>query len=175
MRASAPIGTWEYLLNTTFFEWNDSFNGKVYSRCASYSLPNERAANHIRAVFHTSQPPSMLARHGSISKLKQSSDVVTVPFLDQYYDIGSNFGSPLQSMSVFACGNEYFSPADLSAFQYEYGLTSQAASTVHGGAVYHLYCNPYTYNYCSEGNLDIQYIMGISQKTQGIYWLVRLC
>jgi subtilase family serine protease len=88
-------------------------------------------------------------------------------FLDQYYGIESNFGLSSQQMSVFETSGESMSQSDLSQFQSTYSLTKQAAVTVDGGAI-----STCTFNKCGEGSLDIQYIMGLAQKSVGLYWLV---
>ena len=91
---------------------------------------------------------------------------VTVSFLNSYYDIASNFGDASQGISVFETEFESFSQADLTQFQQTYDLTRQSALIVNGQGE----TSSCTSSNCLEGNLDIQYIMGISQRTAATYW-----
>jgi hypothetical protein len=101
----------------------------------------------------------------------EATNVVTVSFLDSYYGISSNKASSSQEMSVFETSGQSMSQSDLTQFQATYNLTVQAAVLETGsGAISHC-----TDTLCGEGNLDIQYIMGIAQKAVGIYWFVLLC
>jgi tripeptidyl-peptidase-1 len=174
VRASASIATWEILFDTSFFEWHDSFHSRVVSRCEQYSLPGEAEA-HIVAVFHTSQAPSALLKLGATGGKEflasvALSEPVTVPYLNEYYDIASNIGNSTQNMSVFETDEVYFSQADLHTFQTTFSLTEQSAIDIGGGAVAESVCSINANNSCGEGNLDIQYIMGMSQVNGGIYW-----
>ena len=97
---------------------------------------------------------------------------VTVSFLDTFYSIPSNLGSASLSQAVFACDTgtaNYFSPQDLTSFQTQYGLTQQAALIKNG----HTTATCSTTFPCTEGNLDVQYIMGIAQSTVTTYWYVN--
>ena len=55
-----------------------------------------------------------------------------------------------------------WSPSDLSKFQNDYNLIQQTAYNIGGGAV--ATCGP-TVPSCDEANLDIQFIMSMSQNT----------
>lgn len=76
-------------------------------------------------------------------------------------------GSALASQSVFETQSEYFSPSDLLKFQNLYNITRQTAIVENGYAA--TSCG---FTTCGEGNLDIQYIMGVSQHTTSTYWYV---
>eukprot|EP01031_Cornospumella_fuschlensis_P023564 gene23564-28574_t len=95
---------------------------------------------------------------------------VTVSFLNKQYDISSNLGDSSLNQSVFMTSNEYFSPTDLTDFQQTFDLTIQPVSESIGNhSVFN--CSQPGIS-CSEGNLDIQYIMGVAQKTASIFWWV---
>ena len=113
---------------------------------------------------------------------------VTVAFLSKLYGISSNIGSTNLKQSVFETASQGYSTTDLSSFQKYYGLTAQSAVNIGGhrttecgtisnyGYPYYYYGYGYSINKpygCGEGNLDIQYIMGIAQKTISIYWYVN--
>ena len=100
---------------------------------------------------------------------------VTVPFLNAFYKIQTNKGSSNQSQGVFETNNQKYSPNDVKQFQQTYGLSVQAAIDKKGGASTTDACfsrsnQVSTAPDCYEGNLDLQYIMGISQQTNTYYW-----
>lgn len=95
--------------------------------------------------------------------------VVTVEFLNDFYQIRTNMGSLSLNQSVFATLNEYFSPDDLTLFQQYYDLTVQPALSIGNHSIHN--CSQSGIS-CFEGNLDIQYIMGIGQATSTVYWFV---
>jgi hypothetical protein len=102
-------------------------------------------------------------------EVQQIGDDVDVDFLNRLYRVNSNIGSASISQSVFQTNNEYFRPADLNKFQTRYGLTVQSAATANGHST-SSFCDDEIS--CGEGNLDIQYIMGMAQKTGSIFWWV---
>jgi hypothetical protein len=94
--------------------------------------------SHFRTDFTTRRVPTH-------RKKVQSQDVVTVSFLNAYYEI-SGVGHANLSQSVFETDSESFSPADLSQFQNLYGLESQAAEAPYGFAAsdcvsHHCHCH----------------------------------
>ena len=217
IKATAPIGKWEELLNTNFYEYEDESikpsermmqtgvnrhgekrKGKVIHRAEEYFIPTE-LKDHVFAVFNTVQTPPPYkakyrvresAKHGTPfkSNLRIGAPVqsrassgaapqttydgtVTVSFLNSYYEIPSNIGSASLSQSVFETSTEYFSTQDLTSFQQTYGLTVQSAQQIGGHQLTTCPTNSNTED-CYEGNLDIQYIMGVAQMTTSIYWWV---
>ena len=62
--------------------------------------------------------------------------------------------------------NEYFSTSDLATFQSNNGAVQQAAVAINGNS--ELSCT--NANTCGEGNLDVQFLMGLAQRTTTIYW-----
>ncbi len=86
----------------------------------------------------------------------------TVAALNSLYNIPSNLGSAAQNQSVFETSNEFYSAKDLKLFQQYYGLTVQPAISI-GGHMNDSCSTTGKGNSCFEGNLDVQYIMGIAQ------------
>lgn len=197
IKAEAPISTWNRLLSTTFYQFEDTARpaGKgrekrLSHRANTYSLPKSLRP-HLTTVFNTVQNPPVLnqrtyqrAPHKSsfrtditVSKIPgakhhpvieaQANGKVTVQFLNDYYRITTNTGSATQTQAVFQTNEESFSPTDLSQFQSTYGLPQQSAVDPSNMATAD--CNT---NSCFEGNLDLQYIMGVSQQTASIFWYV---
>lgn len=184
IKAQAPIHVWETMLNTQFHEFVDTSYAKhkTFHRAHEYSIPNG-LLEHITAIFNTVQtPPQYHARFSSkdgafTSHLRLRSagastaadaNAVTIAFLNSYYNITSNNGSAMQNQSVFSSyDSQYFSPSDLTVFQQTYGTKVQSAISIGG----HSTTESCTTE-CEEGNLDIQYIMGVAQITSSIFWWV---
>jgi tripeptidyl-peptidase-1 len=83
-------------------------------------------------------------------------------------------GSSSTSQAVFETNYEYYSPTDLQTFQRYYGLTIQSAKNI--GGYYTTAPNQCSISGsspdCFEGNLDLQYIMGVAQNVATTYWYV---
>jgi len=191
--ARAPFSTWEKLLNCEFYAFEDlsvSRNRQephFVHRALEYSIPISLRYD-IHAIFNTVQvPPEFHTKYNNMQEFnpdhsfktslryddqkktfttQASQKVVTVSFLNSLYQVPSNTGSSKLSQGVFSTKNEYFSTNDLTQFQNTYNLPIQAANVQNG----HSAPNCYSANNCSEGNLDVQYIMGMAQKTTTIYW-----
>lgn len=165
----------------------------IYHRAKSYYLPTEMTA-HLSAIFNTVQVPPKLQdkyqqlddeflgtkfevseqKNGKVSQRRShiqstvpETNSVTVPFLNRLYKIPSNIGNPSITQSVIETSHEYFSPQDLRLFQSTFNLSIQGALDHMGYNTSD--CADVSGN-CFEGNLDIQYIMGIAQKTTSVYW-----
>lgn len=190
IKAEAPIEVWEKVLEAEFFEWHDQQatttarkHQQATHRALEYSLP-AHIAPHLAAVFNTVQVPPVFkpkyrkkdTEHPTNIKanlrtkqhekiLTSAPGVVTVPFLNELYKISSNTGDATQQQSVFETAGEDFSPEDLTYFQETYNLPLQAVSNAYGHDTTDCVDND-----CYEGNLDVQYIMGIAQQTETVYW-----
>jgi hypothetical protein len=88
--------------------------------------------------------------------LELSLNVVTIFYLNQYYEIPDNIGYTTGTQAVFETASEQYSQSDLTAFQQNYNITQQTAEDVNGFETDD--CSASSGN-CDEGNLDIQYIM----------------
>ena len=141
----------------------------------------EEQEHSFTSLFHSVAanvlPPSL---HSQISISPQidsgatHSGYVDVSFLKSYYQIYNNRANSTHRQSVFETNSEYFSRSDLSSFQSTYNLVQQAAVDIGGYALNGTACsldsNDNPYRSCNEGNLDIQYIMGMAQNAVSIYW-----
>ena len=151
-----------------------------------YSLPVEIAA-HVLGVFNVCDVPppprsgaKLVGRVPSNAELaaakKNSSggtivpNLVTPALLNKVYRIDSNIGSSQVSQGVFEMDNEYYSPSDLSAFQSYMGLSQESVAVDIGGHEDNNACN---ISDCFEGNLDVQYMMGVSQVTPTTYYYIN--
>lgn len=169
----ATFGQLEKLFNTTFYEFQ-SINQKhsVY-RGLEYSI-DEELVDSICLIFNlvhlpTTKKPKGYSYHSNVNKNAQlPGSSITIAKLNSYYNITTNTGNLLGSQSVFETSDEHFSPADLKEFQTIYGLPIQPVATVVGGHDSDAACN--VADLCIESNLDVQYMMGISQVTPMTYW-----
>lgn len=197
IKASAKISVWEDLLKAEFHEFEDmsrktKFEGTTrrIHRTDEYSIPSE-VKPHLSTVFHTIQTPPELSRKyrtvespaasnfrsdytirkvgRNSNKQVQSGGSVTVAFLNSYYQISNNTGSAAQQQAVFETASQYYSPTDLTRFQEIYELPIQDALHPFGFTTDNCVDND-----CYEGNLDVQYIMGLSQQTMTVYWYTAL-
>lgn len=111
----------------------------------------------------------MSLRVGPGFSLRAYTGLTTVSYLQQYYKIPPDLnGNVSTGQSVFQTSQQYFSQGDLSIFQSKNNLVSQPA-VVKNGYVTASCALSGTPN-CDEGNLDTQYIMGVSQLTTTLYW-----
>ena len=138
------------------FVYNFQVTERTVHRAEDYKLP-AHLEKHVFAVFNTVQAPPPLnqryhvhPREENISPSRnahlrgddgndtasvandQSTNPVTVAFLNKLYKIPSNKGSSNQYQSVFQTSNEYYFPGDLTSFQQAYGLHVQAATAANG-------------------------------------------
>jgi hypothetical protein len=211
LKATAPVGLWEKLFDTTFYQWLDESPHALHKeytvRALEYSIPDD-LAQHIEHVFNTVQAPPVIHQkyhrtepnapyrtdyRPNLRRVKAAlaeadkvaaelseadrvgaNNIVTVAFLNSFYGITSNTGSSSLSQSVFETANEYYSQSDLTAFQTTYGLPQETANDIGGFETSACSTDDYYYGSknCDEGNLDIQYIMGVSQGTASNYWYV---
>ena len=100
-----------------------------------------------------------------------TSHDTNVSSLRSLYRIPNIQGSMNLTQSLFETNEEYYSPSDLEMFQRQYSLTVQAAIPIGGYTTETCSLQPGFENTCFEANLDIQYMMGISQltSTKGTY------
>ena len=89
--------------------------------------------------------------------------------MNSYYGVTSNTGNSLGSQAVFESLGQYYSPSDLALFQENYNLPSDNVDAVVGGYESDEACATDANN-CVEANLDVQYMMAMSQLTPTTYW-----
>lgn len=192
IRATAKISQWEQMLNTKFFQYEDksrvksSQKNRVMHRAVEYSLP-EHVAPHLHTVFNTVQVPPVYRKKYYRPDVQFKNEVtthlrdnaktsypeVTVSFLNNYYGMNGLNGDASMSQSVFETGEESFSPTDLTQFQNMYGLKVQAATAPYGFSTNNCNTDDQGTGFdCGEGNLDVQYIMGVAPSIATVYWYV---
>jgi len=195
--ATGSVAVWESLFNTEFNVYTlkahsgpdlaesdvDVESEHKFIRTESYSLPSE-LSEHVTAVFNTVQFPELRSkRRSTVSDSKKAlgddnyyyysgnaTGVVTPQLLYEYYSISNPVGSAQVSQAVFETGDDAMNPDDLTVFQQAFNLKVEAISQDIGGHVSTLACNSQYYSGCYESNLDVQYIMAISQSTPTTYY-----
>lgn len=184
--ASASIRLWETLLNATFYHCHDNRRDRTLKRLhrsPEYWIPLH-LKSYVSEVFNTVQiPPLVDSFHKSDYSIQESGKIedslqlsfqnsvpaspVTVPFLNKLYNVDSNIGDPTLTQAVIETADENYSPVDLNTFQSFYNLTRQKAININGHNISD--CST-TWDVCQAGNRDIQFIMGMAQRTTSIYW-----
>lgn len=174
VRIKAPIASLEKALQTKFHYWRSDVVGKVSVRCERYYLPRSLAAD-VHAIFRTVDFPPLVKPSPRVKETRGMADApgatnyITPEVLNSFYRIGSNAGSTSASQAVFETSGQTFSPSDLSSFQSQFGIPSEGVSKDIGGHKSDYMCelNP---NNCAEANLDVQYLMAVSQETPTTYF-----
>lgn len=192
--AEAPVHVWESLFQTTFYEFEQEQNSdKKVVRAEEFfapaSLPElvsyvynvidfpedvETSAKDLAKIVRTEGKKLRKAgKKNSAASIVNGVIIegdVTPAFINQLYLIPSNTGSQLASQAVYESLNQSYSPSDLTDFQNAFQLPVETVTTVIGGHAYDNACVPNDGNDCGEANLDVQYLMGISQNTPTTYY-----
>ena len=94
-------------------------------------------------------------------------------YLSQIYNIDSNLGHPLVRQAAFAAYDQYYSPADLAAFQVNFNIPNLPVNMSLGNhTAADWWCNANLAN-CGEGQVDLEYLIAICQ-TPTIYYYTHL-
>jgi tripeptidyl-peptidase-1 len=184
IKAKAPISKWEALLDADFLEFEHRSGSKMI-RSRSALIPTE-LEDHIAGIFYlvdSESPPHrgshmIWSGHSPATRSLRENEVsstatqaeVDVYFLNDLYSIPSNIGNSESSQLVYESAGEKWSPSDLDKFQSIYGLTRQQPVVIAGENA--TIC---TFETCGEANLDIQYIMGVSQVCCRCIIVAALC
>ena len=198
VKAVADISKWESMLNTKFYIWESSIHSSAMVQSEDYSVPTH-LDEHIHAIFNTCQTPPILQQRarklsgesnesnndddgtetsqGSEYMTPKPPGTTTVALLKKFYRVTSSInGDANQRQSVFETANEYYSTSDLASFQDRFDLMISPADSIgEHSLTTPTMCSTDATNPspdCYEGNLDIQYIMGIAQNTTSVYWYV---
>lgn len=167
-KARASVETWERVFGCEFFEWQQ--DARRVTRCDSdFSLEQEIAGN-VNHVFGVSDQPPRVSGGPRITK---ADTMVTPSVLNSFYKIDSNTGSSKVFQGVFETSGSYYSPDDLATFQTTYDLPSEEIATDVGGHASSTICSGVLgTSLCGEANLDVQYMMAVSQVTPMTYYFV---
>lgn len=179
--ANAPISVWERVLDTKFYTFDhrqSQGNTQQIVRAEKYSIPvglnlhAETVLNVIEVPYNELKrrvlpPSSMLER--SKSKF-EGQDIHPAGYLRPqeiraYYNLSNVYGSSISTQGAVAFGANFFSPKSLAYFQQYMSFQALQPALNIGG-----FESEDPTKDSSEGNLDIQYIMGISPGSPTTFW-----
>ena len=178
--ANAPISVWEKVLSTVFYTFNHTqLNGVVEQlvRAESYSIPIE-LTNHVDCVLNTIEMPvrttlgHTIPVMTSLSSKRMAGTAIQTPTASikpidimKFYNMSNVFGSIESTQAAYSGYKNYFSPMALAYFQKNISIQAlQPALSVGGHVTDDSALNS------AEGNLDIQYLMGLSQGSPTTFW-----
>jgi subtilase family serine protease len=184
--AAAPIKLWEEILDTEFFSYHQIENQhKITNRVVradQYSVPKQ-LDKHIAAAFNTIQMPFSIWAQPILEPVEDdvmgsirahvASGFIDPAVLKAYYNIDSDVGNAGATQAVYETIGQYYSPADLRQFQDMFSLRPRAVDIDVGGHASDLICQT-SPRRCVESNLDIQYIMAISQASPSYSFYTNL-
>ena len=176
--AHAPIAVWEIMLNTEFHLFdikNENNEIEEVVRTERYWIPNE-LDEHVDGLLNTVDMPLRSLRLNlepqaniNLQNHFHSQSFSTTPKkIREYYNMGTSKGSAASIQAIYAPQDQYLGPAEVIQFQKNNKLVVQAPIIVNGNAD-DSYCskNP---GRCTEGNLDVQYIMATSPESRTLFW-----
>ena len=99
------------------------------------------------------------------------SGFITPAILRSTYNIDGSLGSDESTQGLYETLTQSYSPMDLLQFQRQYGVSQSGVVTNIGDHSSDATCLKDGYD-CIEGNLDIQYMMGIAQNAPTLYWWI---
>lgn len=191
--ATGPIKIWEEMFDTEFFVFHHmrSENGPPIKivRAEEYSVPIY-LDEYVASVLHTVDMPMMYkgpvrspeetlptdlsidALNANIHSLAGPTTYpgyITPAVLKTFYNVDSSVGSADATQLVYEALSEYYSPADLAKFQSSFQL--QSGSVINNSNHNSDSACIANAGVCSEGNLDIQYMMAMSQ-TSPTYFMI---
>ena len=179
--ANAPISVWEKVFDTTFFAFTQrQLNGDLEEivRAETYSIPRELDL-HVESVLNTVELPVCTSRRlyktqstlGNRNKNKMRG-LTAAPTgylqpqdIRAYYNLTNVYGSAESTQSAVSFGPNYFSPSSLAYFQ-EYMSFQPLQRALNVGG----YESDDPSLDTTEGDLDIQYLMGISPMSPTTFW-----
>ena len=183
--ANAPVSVWEKVLNTEFYVFHQMRPlGAVQSRVGAekYSVPVE-LDKHLESVLNVIDLPyhtSLSTRSRSVSSALPASRRSSSGFktlvsdppgylrpqeIRAFYNLTTVYGSAQSTQAAVAFGNNYFSPQSLANFQRYISFQTPQPALLHGGFISD---SPSVDS--GEGNLDIQYLIGISPGSPTTFW-----
>jgi tripeptidyl-peptidase I len=176
--ANAPISVWEKVFDTTFFLFTQRhLNGDLEEivRAETYSIPRELDL-HVESVLNTVELPvrtsRRLYRTSSTLADRRMRGLSTAPTgfllppdIRAYYNLTDVYGSEESTQSAVSFGPNYFSQSSLAYFQQYMSFQPLQPALNVGG-----FESDDPAFESTEGDLDIQYLMGISPTSPTTFW-----
>ena len=183
--ANAPISVWERVLNTEFYTFHQRQpQGEMQQRVGAemYSIPCEldphleSVLNVIDMPYHISLPTRSRSRSYALTRKQRNSRDFKTQVSDPpgylrpqeiraYYNLSDVYGSAQSTQAAVAFSKNYFSPQSLANFQKYISFQTLQPALTHGG-----YVSDSPSVDSGEGNLDIQYLIGISPGSPTTFW-----
>ena len=179
--ANAPLSVWERLFDTKFYTFDHRqsqgdtqpiVRAEKYSIAFELSLHAESVLNVIEMPYNEPRPRKLSALSLLEGKKNQFEGQGVHPAgylrpqeIRAYYNLSSVYGSALSTQGAVAFAANYFSPKSLAYFQQNISYQALQPALNIGG-----FESDDPNKDSSEGNLDIQYIMGISPGSPTTFW-----
>jgi tripeptidyl-peptidase I len=176
--AIAPVSVWEKVLDTKFYTFHQlQLEGHVQEVVGAemYSIPRVLEL-HLQSVLNVIEMPAYTAL-GLLTRVEQKSKKgfrtqVTDPpgylrpqEIREFYNMTTAFGSAQSTQSAVAFADNYFSPLSLAYFQEFISFQKLQPALTIGGFI-----SDSPLDDSGEGNLDIQYLIGISPGSPTTFW-----
>ena len=176
--AVAPVSVWEKILDTKFYTFHQlQPEGDIQEivGAETYSIPRvldshlTSVLNVIEMPYRTTQRSRTRVQPRSKSSFRtQETDppgYLRPQEIRAYYNMSNAFGSALSTQAAVGFAENYFSPKSLAYFQQFISFqTLQPALTIGG------FISDSPLDDSGEGNLDIQYLIGISPGSPTTFW-----
>ena len=102
--------------------------------------------------------------HVSTSATFTPDGYITPAGLNYHYNITTNKGHSRAIQGVFASHGQHYSPADIKSFQAKFNLSDQPVYKSLGQHNNSAQWCSANIDYCGEGDLDLEYMMAVSQS-----------
>ena len=162
--ARGTIAQWELMFSNKFHEFNHVTTGMSFVRSTEYTIPGD-ISHHVSAVFNITDLPSIHEAGNHVrANLVSATGSMTPASLISYYNIDTTLSSFDVSQEIYSAIGQYFSSSDIALFQSTYGIPNHPVDSDPQNRNSYAACYLNSNN-CDESNLDLEYIMAISQKS----------
>lgn len=181
--AKGPISLWEKVFNTKFFVFHQMHENVLVGeivRAEKYWVPRELNL-HVDSVFNIIEAPIVMYGNTPAHKFVpeppkktrwaskgNSLPLVTPAKLRSYYNVGNAKGSDASTQAIYASLKQYFSPTDVKKFLNSFAPPARDVIVVRNDSS-DAKCILDAGN-CAESNLDLEYMMGMSQVSPTTSW-----
>ena len=178
--ATAPIHIWEEMFHAEFHTFGQTHQDGIRSdtiRAEEYWIPSE-LHEHIEYVMNvvdvpciSQKGPTRDVNSKTSRKLfdKAKFGQITPLKLREAYNMSNSQGSILSTQAVYTTGRNYFGVDDLAWFQANMsGQALQPAISINDHN-----STDCEVNQCTEGNLNLQYLMAMSPVSPTYHWYSR--
>ena len=184
--ASARIEVWEEMFDTEFYIFHQIHEDKVVDeviRAEKYWIPKE-LDSHVESVLKAIDIHSYRDHHGPMRHSDRAAAMkgskwleevsydgyITPLVIKKYYNMSSSVkGSAASTQCAFGSTGQYFSPSDIFDFQTRYTPPARPVVASIGNHSSDIKCKN-DQSACAEANLDLEYLMTVSEVSPTTYW-----